>query len=87
MMNQIQSNGKEKLKNNRMNGEMYTRYKRNGKVVEHNSIKPARFMKKSCTSKRCEQLPNRHFQEFEESRRLKIFKKFWNAIWEEKKCL
>jgi hypothetical protein len=42
-------NGKEKLKNNRMNGEMYTEYRRNGKVVEHNFIKPARFMKKSCT--------------------------------------
>ncbi|CAI6359890.1 unnamed protein product [Macrosiphum euphorbiae] len=76
---------RETTKNNRMNGEIYTGYKRNGKVVEHNSIKAARSMKKSCTSKRCEKLPNRHCQEFEESRRLEIFKKFWSATWEEKK--
>lgn len=76
---------RETTKNNRMNGESYVGYKRNGTVVEHNAKKSARVLKNSCTSKRCEKLPNRYCQEFEESRRLKIFKKFWDATWEEKK--
>jgi len=76
---------RETTKSNRMNGEIYTGYKRNGKVVELNSKKPARSMKISCTSKRCGKLANRHCQELEESRRLKIFKKFWRANWEKKK--
>jgi len=29
-----------------MNGEVYTGYKRNGKVVEHNFKRPARVIKK-----------------------------------------
>ncbi|KAL4083888.1 hypothetical protein QTP88_029204 [Uroleucon formosanum] len=66
-------------KNNRMNGESYIGYKRNGVAVEHNAIKSARVLKQSCTSKRCEKLPNRYCQEFNESRRLKIFKKFWDT--------
>lgn len=76
---------RETSKNNKMNGEVYTGYKRNGKVVEHNFKRPARVIKNSCTSKRCEKLSNRYCKEFEESRRLKIFEKFWNATWEEKK--
>lgn len=62
-------------KENRMNQEAYTGYTRNGKVVEHNSKKP-RIMKITCNSKKREKLTNRFCQKFEESKRLKIFKKF-----------
>jgi len=54
-------------------------------VVEHNAKKPARVLIKSCSFKWRKQLPNRYCQEFEESKSLNIFKKFWKATWEEKK--
>lgn len=47
-----------------MNGKLYPGYKRNGVVVEHNAKKSARVLKQSCTSKRCEKLPNRYCQYF-----------------------
>lgn len=79
---------KEINKKNRMNGQQYFGYKRDGKNVTFPTEKrPPRKIKEMCSSKKCLSSKNRFCNDFDETRRLEIFNKFWSASWEEKNCL
>lgn len=65
---------KEKSKKNRMSGKEYIGYERIGKDVQHSKNRPARKIKDTCSSKKCQTSKNRFCNTFNEIRRLEIFK-------------
>lgn len=74
-----------KNKRQRMMGEQYIGFKKDGTKFVQNDPKPARIMGPICMSKRCFGGKAMYCPKLTEEERSEIFKNYWKMSWQEKK--